>query len=101
MKRVQMFVLAMLVTAFAFQASALAKMVSGKIDGMDAEMKKLTISITDAVTGAESKADVWVNEGASYSGVAALNELKKGDMIAVEAEQDEKGNWKASTVTKA
>ena len=100
MKRVQMFVLALLFTVFAVQASALAKMVSGTVDAVDAEGKKLTIATTDAA-GAASKAEVWVKEDAAYTGVAALNELKAGDAISVEAEQDEQGNWKASNITKA
>ena len=99
MKRIQMLVLALLVTV-AFQASALAKMVAGTVAEIDATAKKVTISTTDAA-GAESKAEVWVKDDAALNGIAALNELKAGDQISVEADQDEQGNWKASTVAKS
>ena len=99
MKRISLFVLAVAASAVMFLGTGFAKEVSGKVASVDAAGNKLTISIADAA-GATSDKDVWVNADATFAGVAALNELKAGDQVSVEAEE-EAGNWKASKVSKA
>ena len=101
MKRISLFVLAVAASAVMFLGTGFAKEVSGKVASIDATSNKLTISMADA-TGAESQKDIWIKADASYAGVAALNELKAGDKVSVEAEEEAgTGNWKASKVTKA
>ena len=99
MKRIALFVLAVSASAVMFLGTGFAKEVSGKVASIDAATSKLTISVA-GVNGAEESKDIWVKSDASFSGVAALNELKAGDKVSVEAEE-EAGNWKASKVTKA
>jgi hypothetical protein len=100
MKRVQIFVLGLLIAAFAIQGTSFAKLVSGKVDSVDGTGNKLTITSTNVSTGAEEKSDIWVKSDATFSGVQALNELKNGDEVWVEADQNGE-KWEASKVTKA
>lgn len=99
MKRVSFAVLVLLIAGFAFQGTGFAKLVSGKVAAVDETTSKLSVTTTDAA-GAEQTADIWVKSDATLSGVKALNELKAGDEVWVEAEEEE-GNWKASKITKA
>ncbi len=101
MKRIALFVLAVTAGAVMFLGTGFAKEVSGKVAAVDTAGSKLTISIADA-SGAASQKDIWVKSDASFAGVAALNELKAGDQVSVEAEEEAgTGNWKASKVSKA
>ena len=101
MKRIALFVLAVTASAVMFLGTGFAKEVSGKVASIDAATNKLTISMADA-TGAMSQKDIWVKTDAAYTGVAALNELKAGDQVSVEAEEEAgTGNWKASKISKA
>ena len=101
MKRIALFVLAVSASAVMFLGTGFAKEVSGKVAAIDAAAGKLTISMTDAA-GAASSQDIWVKSDASFSGIAALNELKAGDKVSVEAEEEAgTGNWKASKIAKA
>ena len=99
MKRISLFVLAVAASAVLFLGTGFAKEVSGKVAGVDAATNKLTLSVADEA-GASSDKDIWINADATFAGVAALNELKAGDQVSVEAEE-EAGNWKASKVSKA
>ena len=90
---------AMLVAAFlVFSGTAFAKTVSGKYAGTQNEGKSIWVSTQDEATGAESKAEIWVSADTKWEGVNALSEVKDGQNVTVEADQDEAGNWKASSV---
>lgn len=101
MKRISLFVLAVAASAVLFLGTGFAKEISGKVASVDGATGKLTIAIAEA-GGAEAQKDVWVNADAAFSGVAALNELKAGDQVSIEAEEETgTGNWKASKISKA
>ncbi len=101
MNRIKQTVFILVAALFIFQATALAKLVSGKVTAADPGSNKLSITMMNAGTGGDEKADIWVNSDASFSGVNSLGELKPGDEVWVEAEADAQGNWKASKLTKA
>ena len=101
MKRISLFVLAVAASAVMFLGTGFAKEVSGTVASIDGATGKLTLSVAGA-NGAEAKQDVWINADATYAGVKALNELKEGDKVSVEAEEEAtSGNWKASKISKA
>lgn len=75
--------------------------MNGKVSFLDSQTRKMTLQITDAVTGQNTESELWVNEDASFTGADSLAALKNGDTVWVEAEMDPEGNWKASKVTKA
>ena len=99
MKRISLFVLAIAACAVMFLGTGFAKEVSGKVASIDGATGKLTLSVSDAA-GAASQKDILVKADATFSGVKALNELKAGDQVSVEAEE-EAGNWQASKISKA
>ena len=91
----------MLIAVLAFQGVASAKMVSGKIAGVDAAGKKLTIDTTDPASGSVSKVDIMVSDATQYSGAKALADLKEGQEVSIDASEDATGGWSAVSVTAA
>ena len=81
--------------------TAQAKMISGKLTGVDPTTRKITLSTIDASSGQSSNSEIWTYSNATFSGVASLSELRSGDTVWVEAEQDSEGNLRASQITKA
>ena len=80
---------------------AQAKMISGQVSGVDSGTRKVSVSTVDPATGQSSTSDIWLNPDATYSGVASLDEIKSGDQIWMEAEEDSEGNLRATKVTKS
>ena len=99
MKRTSMLVLGLFVALVALQGLAFAKTISGKVDAVDAAAGKLTVAV-EGENGAVEKSELVVGADAKLTGVGTLNDLKAGDVVAVEAEEDA-GAWKASSVTKS
>ena len=90
MKRIQMFVLALLAVAMIYQGAAMADTVTGKVASVD------SVAGTVTVTGAEGQ-DSVISATAEV-----LGDVKAGDEVSVEATQDAAtGKWTASSVTKA
>ena len=97
MKKTQ---IAMLVLAFlAFQGIASAESISGKVVSIDSAAKSLSINQMDSATGAEKKVDLSVSADTAYTGIQAFAELKAGDEISADAQQDAAtGSWKATSI---
>ena len=93
LKRVVFLWLAVLVLA----SSADAKMISGKISSVDPGTRKISLATADPATGQAKHSDVWVNADAG----GTLSELKPGDQIWVEADEDPEGNLRATKVAKS
>lgn len=95
-------VVAFLVAAMALcQVAAFADWVSGKVVSVDATANSITVSKTDAATGASSEAVIGVSPSTTYAGVTSLSELTAGDEVKIEAAEDPttKG-WMATSVEK-
>ena len=96
MKKVQMFMLLLLVAMIALQGAAYAKIIGGSVLSVDAEAKKIEIrSSADAVT-----ASTWVgyNINTKWLGVTDPKELE-GKTVEIEAIEDAATkNWIASSV---
>ena len=94
-------VIAILVVALAFCQAAYAEAVGGKVVSVDPVASSITISKTDAATGASSDAVVSVSASTTYSGVTGLGELMAGDDVMIEASQDPATQgWTATSVEK-
>ncbi len=102
MKKIQFLGLALLVSLVSFQAVASAKTVSGKVATIDAASNKVSVSYTDPSTSKEEKAEISVKPETTYSGVASLGELKEGQEVSVDAEEDAAtGGWSAISIKAA
>ena len=102
MKKMQLVMAILLATFVLYQGTAYAKAVSGKVVSTNVVANTLTLSEKNAVTGADENTVVSVNATTVYSGVSALADLKAGDEVSVEAEQDAAtNNWIATSVKKA
>lgn len=84
-----------------FSSVGSAALFSGKVSSVDSDTKMLTLEVTNVKTGEISLTEMWVNEDAAFDGFPSLDDVKKGDSVWVEAEQDSEGNWKAGKVAKA
>ena len=98
MKPLRTLSFALVLTAFFFSGSAFAKMLNGKVASVDTQTRKVTLEILDPATGSSSQSEVWLNEGAPS---AQISEIKSGDTVWVEAEEDSEGNLRASQLKKA
>ncbi|MBI4970593.1 MAG: hypothetical protein HZC17_01995 [Candidatus Omnitrophica bacterium] len=88
---------AMLAALLVFSGTAFAKTVNGTYAGTQNDGKSIWVNTKDEA-GVDQKAEVAIAPETKWEGVAAVAELKDGAVVAVEAEQDETGNWKASSV---
>jgi len=87
-------VAAFVVCALIVSGAAFAEMLSGKIAATDAEKNSVSITKTNG-----ENVDVLVKSGASFSGVTSFDQLKEGQDVTVEAEQDAAtGAWNATYV---
>ena len=77
---------------------AFADSVSGKIKAVDSATSAITVSKTDAATGASEDVKISYDAATTYTGVAAAADLKAGDNVKVEASKDAAGAWKAASV---
>lgn len=99
MKRVLALAMIFTIGFCALQATAEAKLVTGKVESVDVTGKTISINAADPATGTESKATVSVDDAATYTGVTSLDQIKAGDDIWVEAEEDvATGGWKTNSV---
>ncbi len=102
MKKMQLVMVVLLATFVLYQGAAYAKTVSGTVVSADALANTLTLSQKDVITGADTNAVVSVTATTTYSGVSALADLKAGDEVSVEANEDAvTKSWVATSVTKA
>ena len=82
------------------QGTASAKSISGKIANIDAAANSLSVSQSNPATGAEENLNFSVSADTTFAGVKALAELKAGDQVSVDAEQDAAtGSWKATSIS--
>lgn len=89
---------AMLVAALVvLSGSAFASTVNGTYAGTQNEGKSIWVNTKDSA-GADQKAEIAIAPETTWEGVTAVAELKDGAVLAIEAEQDQTGNWKASSV---
>ena len=89
---------AMLVAALViFSGSAFAATVNGTYAGTQNEGKSIWVNTKDGA-GADQKAEVWVAAETTWEGITSTGELVEGDILVIEALQDDQGNWKASSV---
>ena len=102
MKKMQLVMAILLATFVLYQGAAYAKTVSGKVVSTDAVVNTLTLSQKNAVTGVDENVVVSVKPTTTYSGASALADLKAGDEVSVEADEDAAtSSWVATSVKKA
>ena len=90
----------LLATFVLFQGAAYAKTVSGQVVSTDTTANSLTVSHANAETGTDENVVLWVKDTTTFSGAASLAELKTGDAVSVDAEEDAATqNWIATSVT--
>ena len=78
---------------------AFAKMMGGKVTAVNSASHELTLSVVgDSASGETAKFEVQNNT--AFAGAGSLADLKEGDEVWVEAEE-EAGIWKAHKITKA
>ena len=78
--------------------TAFAKSIDGKVVSTDAAANTLVVSSMDDA-GAAKESTLSVSGNTAYVGVASLAELKAGDQVTVEAEEDAAtGAWNATSV---
>ena len=79
-------------------AVAYAASIEGEVVSTDAASNSLVVSSTDDA-GMAKESTLSVSATTAYVGVASLGELKAGDQVKVEAEEDAAtGAWNASSV---
>ncbi len=83
-----------------FARPVFAKMVNGKVVSVDAATRKLTLNVTDAVSGKDTSTDLWLDADAALTGITAVSDLKAGDGVWVETDQDSEGNWRIHKMTR-
>ena len=99
MKKALLAGLSLAVACFFVSGSAWAETVKGKVGKVDAAGKNISVSKTNADTGAAETVVIAVQDNTGYKGVTALTEVKEGNSVTIEAEKDEAGNgWVAKTV---
>ena len=99
MKKAQIVMAILVATLMICQGAAYAQLVNGKVVSADPAAKSLTISRTNAETGASEDVVIWTNEQTAFSGTASLEELKAGDEVWVDAEEDAATkNWIATSI---
>ena len=77
---------------------AYAASIEGEVVSTDAAGNKLVVSSMDDA-GAAKESTLSVSGNTAYVGVASLAELKAGDQVTVEAEEDAAtGAWNATSV---
>ena len=77
---------------------AYAASIEGKVVSTDAEKNQLVVSSMDAA-GTASESNLAVSADTAFVGVASLAELKAGDQVKVEANEDAAtGTWNAASV---
>ena len=98
MKKIQMLMLVLLAVSLVISGTAFAKTVSGTVASVDAATNSLSLNTKDDA-GAEKKVDLMVKSDATFSGVSSLADLKTGQEVKVEAEEDAAtGSWNATFV---
>ena len=99
MKKIAMLLLVGLVV---FQSTGFAKLVSGKLEAVDAAANSISITSKDPATGAEEKVEIKVKPETVFTGATNLAELKAGEEVWVEANQNaETQAWEATSVKTA
>ena len=89
----------LLIALVAFTGTGFAKLVSGKLETVDAASNSLSISSMNPATGAEEKVQIKVKPETVFTGAASLADLKAGDKVWVEASQNaETQAWEATSV---
>ena len=99
MKKILMLSVILLAAAVVFQGTAFAGLVHGTVASIDSAAKSVSVNRTNPATGATEKVDIAIGAETTFSGVASMDELKAGDDIWVDAQQDAAtGGWKAASV---
>ena len=87
------------VASLIFSGIASAELVSGKVQSTDPAAKSVEVMRVNPATGAEEKLVITVQDQTTFSGVQSLEQLKQGDEVWAEVEQDKtSNNWKATSI---
>lgn len=85
----------------AFHALAFGEMFRGTIASIDPVSSLLTLSHADPATGIGHEVKISVSESTQFKGIGALEELKPGDAVKVEAKENkETGLLEAKKIEK-
>jgi hypothetical protein len=99
MKRVLLFTI-LAVGFMMLPKSAHAMVIHGTVTDLHLSTNSITVSYTDPGTQATELLSVAVIPEAELNGVASLSELKVGDLVSLEASQNEvTGLWEAKTLS--
>ena len=89
MKKFQILSIVMAGAFLVFQGQASAELISGKVDSVTEAKDSLKVSTENPVTKTTEEVKVGIDQATEYTGVAAPEELKKGDGVVVDAKKDE------------
>ena len=95
-------IMAILVLAavLCFQGIADAKMVAGRVQGVNPDANTITIS-TPSATGAMEDAIISIATDTKFLGATSIADLSQGDVIsATVTEETVEGAWKATSISK-
>ncbi len=94
------FAVVLLVVFGAFQGTAFARLVSGKVAAIDAAKNSLELNRVNPVTGAEEKLSIAVSANTAFKGINDLAALKAGDQlwITVGERDDSTSAWPARLI---
>ena len=98
MKKISM-ILAVLTAFVVFQGIAQADSVSGKVASIDTAANSISVTVMNPETKAEESVSVSIKPETTFSGVAALAELKEGQEVSIEASKDAAGSYSATSVS--
>lgn len=99
MKKLQVVIAVLLFAFVAFQGTAFAALIRGKV--VSVTTNSLTVSETDKSSELEKISDIAVDTATTMLGIAAVTDLKAGDDVLVDAEQDAAGALKAVSIKTA
>lgn len=86
---------------FAWQGTAFARVIAGRIGKVDTMKSIITVNYT-AVSGANEELSVTVAAETGLLGINSIADLKAGDEVTVTLDQNaETGVWKTVSVSKA
>lgn len=93
--------LVILTGLFMFGTKAGAELIGGKVVNIDSTTNTITISQTGLETDSEENVLVQIGSETTLTGLESFSNIKIGDEIWAEAEEDEAANrWVASSIQK-
>lgn len=102
MKTTQKLGLVLTVAFLAFQGTAFAETLSGKVESVDPAQNTFSLSRPSIADAAVSETlNISVGTGTTYSGIVSLSELKTGTEVSVDAQSGTDGKYSATSVSAA